>query len=82
MRDDPDETGVYGGGLVGGTPEVATGIPTKQPVEEREIRIVQNADGSTITTTTITVTNADGSKTVTTTTEVPPSMEIPSKELP
>jgi hypothetical protein len=61
MRDDP----------------VVTGIPAEQPVEEREIRTFQNADGSTTTTTTMTVTNADGSKTVTTTTEVTPSKEIP-----
>jgi hypothetical protein len=66
LRDDPDQTGAY---------EVTTGIPAEAPVEEREIKTVQNADGSTTTTAATTVTNVDGSKTVTTTTEMTPAKE-------
>ena len=71
MRDDPYETGVHTD-VAGGSPE-----PAEQPTEEREIKTVQNADGSTTTTTRTTVTNADGSKTVTTRTEVTPAKETP-----
>jgi hypothetical protein len=67
MRDDTDES-VY----AVGTHEAATSIPAGQPVKQKEIKTIQNADGSTTITTTTTETNADGGKTVTTTTEVTP----------
>jgi hypothetical protein len=64
-----DETYVMGATSVA-TPVQAT---AEQPTEQKEVRTIQNADGSTTTTTTVTVTNADGSKTVTQTTEVIPA---------
>lgn len=56
-----------------GSAAVATPLEVEQPTEQKEIRTIQNADGSTTTTTTVTVTNSDGSKTVTQTTEVVPA---------
>jgi predicted lipid-binding transport protein (Tim44 family) len=68
MREDRNERASY----AVGAPATASAIPGERPVEQKEITTIQNADGSTTTTTTTTVTNADGSSTVTTTTEVTP----------
>lgn len=70
MREDPDERASY----AVGHGSVATAVPLDGPVEQKEVRTIQNADGSTTVTTTTTVTNADGSKSVTTTTEVTPGV--------
>lgn len=53
----------------------ATAVP--EPTEKKEIRTIQNGDGSTTKTTTVTVTNADGSKTVTQTTQIIPASPFP-----
>lgn len=48
-------------------------VPEQPPVEQKDYQTVQNADGTTTKTTTMTIVNADGSKTVTQTTEtIPP----------
>jgi hypothetical protein len=70
MREDPDERASY----AVGHPAAATAIPVDGPVEQKETRTIEHADGSTTVTTTTTVTNADGSKTVTTTNEVTPGV--------
>lgn len=56
---------------------VAQATAVAEPTEEKEIRTIQNGDGSSTKTTTVTVTNADGSRTVTQTTEVIPASSIP-----
>jgi hypothetical protein len=70
MREVPDESASY----AVGHPAAATAIPVDGPVEQKETRTIEHADGSTTVTTTTTVTNADGSKTVTTTNEVTPGV--------
>jgi vacuolar-type H+-ATPase subunit I/STV1 len=47
--------------------------PPEQPVEQKEVKVVENDDGTKTSTTTTTIVNADGSKTVTETTETIPA---------
>jgi hypothetical protein len=82
MREDPDERASH----AVGEPAATIAVPVDAPVEQKEIRTSQNADGSTTVTTTTTVVNADGSKSVTSTTEVTPGVNesevTPAKVIP
>jgi predicted membrane channel-forming protein YqfA (hemolysin III family) len=47
--------------------------PPEQPMEQKEVKVVENDDGTKTATTITTIINADGSKTVTETTETIPA---------